>query len=273
METAVAFDQSMNDAFATQVQEIRKTYSDALSIADLNVTNMTIFYQTSATFDIDAFTEDTLSEIEMSLMFAGHTISDATLSGIGTKPHCRFRNARILSFRDHIDGGKKCLLLFRNGGIQVKGLRSAVRGANICLAVLNALSSGEDILDMDVHLINSKTSLQGFHINLDQVHQILVEDNRAATLDRESHSAVNLAINYKNEKKITALIFRKGSILITGSNNATQLVSAFAYVSDFFSKATHVLCTAPVAPVSDGPKKRGRKRKIVTEEIYGNLDI
>lgn len=274
MEFANQFDNEMQDVLK-QFDDIRNQMQLNTMFSELVVSNMTLFYESFKSLDIDSFDEDTLSLIETQLNNNKFKYKDLTLSGVGPTRPSQFKNARILKIKLE-DDATRCCLIFRNGGIQIKGLRSAVEGVIISNMLFEALHDRPDAtLQSSVHLINSKIIVKNSQINLDILHQSLLEDNRVATLNREQHSAVKLTINYKNEKNITALFFRKGTIIITGASAPLQLLSSYAFVVNFLAKrgTSFLIAQKLDNEVINAPKRRGRKRKHENEAKYEGLDI
>jgi TATA-box binding protein (TBP) (component of TFIID and TFIIIB) len=257
-----------------KIDQIRKQVISDIIMGDLMVSNMTLFFESYQPIDIELLDETIIINIENSFKNENISFDEIKLSGTRNTKSSSFRNARILTIKLNKESSR-CCLIFKNGGIQIKGLRSATEGLTLSNVVFQAIHGSKNIKthNIDVHLINSRFALKDTHIDLDLLHQYLIRDNRIATLNRERHSAVNLTINYRNEKNITALFFRKGNVIITGASTPLHLLSAYAFVADFLSKHTDCVQPGFNEQKIKVPKRRGRKRKSEIEEKYEHLDI
>lgn len=275
MEQVIEFDSNYTQ-FRNNVANLRKELSPMIELGDLRITNMTIFYKTNKEIDIDSINGDHLIGIQQNLIAKNFNVTKVQLSGVDNVPSSRFKNARILrAYFDGNDKKKKCFLIFRNGGIQIKGQKDATSGVLMSKAILNGIFGSEDdvvIEDIQIHLMNSSFNIPNYCFDLDILHEALVADDKIATLDREHHAAVNVSINYKNVKKVTVLFFRKGNIIITGGTDHMQLLSAYAYVGSFLGTRRHLLIPAEL-PQPILPRKRGRKPDSEKNKLYANLGI
>jgi TATA-box binding protein (TBP) (component of TFIID and TFIIIB) len=94
------------------------------------------------------------------------------------------------------------------------------------------------IKNFKISMINSNFLID-FKINREKLYSLLLEDKYNATYDLGDYAGINLKFNCITndiEKKITILIFEKGSIIITGAQNCDQINTAYNFINKYLLK-------------------------------------
>jgi len=144
--------------------------------------------------------------------------------------------------------------LFNNGSIQMTGCKSIIDVLDVlktlCIELkkirgsinnetheleIKPFVSNYKNLDIDqiknfnISMINSNFDI-GFEINRKLLFEQLLFEQFEVIFEPLVHAGVNLKYNYKNEKKVTILIFASGSIVITGANTCDQIKEAYEFI-------------------------------------------
>lgn len=278
---AYEFDQSLNEMLANKQSCVQDAVKGIINMGPIHVSTLTIAYKTDVQWNIKAFDLKTLNSIIEGLVMAGFAITSATLSGTGNTPPTKFKNAVFLKTHEVLYDGsrrRKCFMLFQNGKIQLKGARNATEGENMCRAIVKAVSgSDRHISDVSVVLINTCFSTKRY-INLDALHAYVTSIGFVSEFDVEKHSAVNITINYGEERKdLKIMVFQKGNVIMTGASTPDHLLTCYAFVANILKKSHEagqsVIGGTVTERVPEAPKKRGRKRKADKEALYDLLDL
>ena len=131
--------------------------------------------------------------------------------------------------------------------MQITGCKSAENIIDVLTIIIDKLKNSKykyvienieecdinKIYDLKIALINSDFNI-GFIIDLQNLHNILPKEvDRIFNMSR--HTCVNIKYilkeENKKEKKVSNFVFRKGSIIITGSNNCEQLKQSYEYIN------------------------------------------
>jgi len=87
------------------------------------------------------------------------------------------------------------------------------------------------IYDFHISMVNTNFRVS-FLLNLSKIHSLLVSQNIDSRFERISGSCVHIKYNHPI-KKITILLFEKGSIVITGVKNGDQILAAYNFINKF----------------------------------------
>lgn len=219
-----------------------------------------------------------------------------------TKTKKRFFNQSSLVFRLRLPSGafkETNIKLFKNGGFQMTGISSADM-AKAALTQLMALNADRGIWTtepfikrFDVCMMNSDYNV-GCPIRRDRLYKVLVEEYGLwCTYEPTIYQGVNTKFFWNSQrpafappgicvcpvpcdgsgdgnsvgncKKITISPFRTGSIIITGAKEHKQLMDAYDFMNDVFSKHPDVL--REDVPPSEVPKKKSVVPPVTTEGV------
>lgn len=183
---------------------------------------------------------------------------------------------------------KAVVKLFSNGSLHVTGGKTVADAKKAAAVVCGVYQSQKHklseqnrieelvIVGFDIQMINSNFRVD-IPLNLDITKHILnLNYNSDATLNREHHPGV--IIKYRNEqltKAVSILIFISGSIIITGAKCASDLYECYAHICRIVNEnIEEIRLKTPYTSKKDQPKglkKRGRKKKSVTESFYNDF--
>lgn len=173
--------------------------------------------------------------------------------------------------------------VFTNGNIHMTGTKNLLDAQQIALAHLKLIKHVLDfpmtyqpkVRHIEIQMINSSFKL-GKHVLMDALAQVMAKPNAyssiiySATYEKTDHPALNIKLhNVTTCKKSTFLLFRTGSVILTGIASIEDLKFVFEKSLELMHYFSRYLIEPPPKPV--GPiekKKRGRKRK---DDFYKNF--
>lgn len=194
----------------------------------------------------------------------------------------QFSNCIIFNCKD--EGKTIALKAFTNGGFHITGthnlvhaFRIAHKHARFIIHVLQLNSERKELIEsIKIHMINSSFKISKT-IDLEELTKNLIENQvnknvYSVTFEKNDHPAVNIKIlNNEKTSKATALIFRTGSIILTGVVSLVDLTHYYSIINDILSSLCFVLKDHLNAENHNEPKKRGRKTKEQNETFYASI--
>ena len=195
-----------------------------------------------------------------------------------------FLNCVFLSY-DTQQKHKATIKLFRNGSIHITGCKRCAEANDIALLICNRLlTSDAYIVKWTIQLINVIVRLVS-PLDIRKSFQLLQNKIKDRTdihcvYDKDHHPGLNFKIdrpillpNKKSSKTITAMVFKSGTVIMSGIKKVDELEHASKIIFDLIEEELDSIKsdtpTAPLEPVT--PKKRGRKRKIDTDMFYQSM--
>lgn len=154
--------------------------------------------------------------------------------------------------------------LFSNGAIQMTGCKTVENAIETLIKVLFELKKVKAVIDYpsmkvvdkpfctNVEILDLKNIVglqivminSGFHIpfkmDRNKLYNLLLSDGYECFYDSVKHACVNVKIVYE-EKKISIFVFEKGSILITGARNCTQIYEAYMFINKYLLKNHNII--------------------------------
>lgn len=164
--------------------------------------------------------------------------------------------------------------IFRNGNLQMTGIRATADGEYIIEAIANELRrTGEECIpgQLIIRMINSDFAVP-YEIRRKCLHKLMIspEYNNKCIFQPGSYPGVKLQYFYNADancaasgictcpgkycegkgtgqgphqcKKVTICVFESGKILITGANAFDQLNEAYAYIKKILADHHEMLC-------------------------------
>ena len=95
----------------------------------------------------------------------------------------------------------------------------------------------KDISNLRIAMINSGFEIE-FKIDRSKLHNLLLENNYECLFDPAKHACVNIKYEHP-DKTISVFVFEKGSIIITGAQNCSQIYSAYDFINKYLLKNHH----------------------------------
>lgn len=193
-----------------------------------------------------------------------------SLSGYGDTPESRFTNSRTV--RMVLGGVRKYILVFSNGSFQITGCKMVTDATMIVDTLLQYMGlGGIDETNSSVHIRMFTVNFSlGYAINLERFHAAILPTQPSSTLDKQRSSGVNVPMFFEG-KKVVAIVFPKGNVVMTGANSIRQVLEAHTTIISAVDNNFEQVAS-PIAPdVPKVPKKRGRKRKADIEQLYDEL--
>jgi len=149
--------------------------------------------------------------------------------------------------------------LFSNGSIQMTGCKTVENAIETLIKVLYELKKEKavinyatmkivdkpfcdnvNILDLkhiiglQIVMINSGFIIP-FKMDRTKLYNLLLSDGYECTYNSVKHACVNVKFIHE-EKQISIFVFEKGSILITGARNCTQIYEAYMFINKYLLK-------------------------------------
>ena len=285
---------------------------DNLEPLELSVSTLTLFFKPKCHFSVDI---EALSQL-----VANHGDRDNLLKCIITEGETRllesvtikepsrkrvakgtyvqkkaFTNALILTYNANTDsastkGNLITVKVFSNGSFHTTGAKSegsATTAVQKISKVLNAVSPkaiyDQDILsdtyDVQTQLINTNFGI-GKPIMLAALEQQLQAGNIIYVYDKETHPGLRV----KCENGITCILFKTGSVILTGGKTPMQIYEAYKYITTLLDKCIqHIQDNEAILEkeqkellaINGGgvKKRRGRKRKADIQTAYEDISL
>jgi TATA-box binding protein (TBP) (component of TFIID and TFIIIB) len=144
--------------------------------------------------------------------------------------------------------------VFRNGRLQMTGVRSEEQARVVCEHVARLMSPRVCVSGYAVHLINAKDSI-GRPVDQNCLHRALAAEGVACYFDPSIYNGVKVYYMYAGMgsgkcprwssgmgdetvcrcggcTRVTLLVFAKGTFIITGAKTATQVYTAALWLRD-----------------------------------------
>ena len=147
--------------------------------------------------------------------------------------------------------GSKCIKMFRNGSVHVTGCKTLVDFVQAVSAVCDAMTQA-GIEPGGVHVTSFNTQMINVTFNanatlgLRELRDLCLVRGWGAMYDADVYPGLNVKIPMGQDKTVTALIFRSGSVILTGAKTAAHTLEAH-------SKLTHLLDEMVVAAQARAP--------------------
>lgn len=146
--------------------------------------------------------------------------------------------------------------LFSNGAIQMTGCKSVENAVDTLANIFPELLITKAIIDRNKnkvvekpfvsnpHIINLKNIKNfkiaminsgfklPFKIDRGKLYNLLLMDNVDCLFDPGKHAPVNIKYSHA-EKPITIFVFEKGSVIITGGRNCSQILEAYNFINKY----------------------------------------
>jgi TATA-box binding protein (TBP) (component of TFIID and TFIIIB) len=174
--------------------------------------------------------------------------------------------------------------VFSTGTFQITGAKNFYTAS---IAASEMIRFVEGVLQLDhqpvktefvIHMINASFFI-GKNIKLEDMYSNVMGMNDplidvySITYEKTDHPAINLKLRIAT-KPITILLFRTGSIIITGVPGFQSMSDAFGLVLQMLNKFQGCLYEKEIVDKSSiVPKKRGRKRKVESEAFYVSFNL
>lgn len=185
----------------------------------LRVCTMTIHVTSSLTSVDIAHAKNTLGASNVSSLLSKEVTINDTNS---------FYNSITLKMKE----GKKnfAVKLFRNGSFHLTGFVSMTDALGVVEKVLSVLDSEATITDFNVQMINTCVKVHGA-LDLTVLQRVLKDTPHNAYYDKERHPGLKLVVQVLG-RSITCIIFRTGSMILTGIKDPSELRVVYSIIMD-----------------------------------------
>lgn len=153
--------------------------------------------------------------------------------------------------------------LFSNGSIQITGCQKTIDIVETLVVITQKMKTIKAIIeegiltekpfvndtkladisgiyDFHISMVNTNFNVP-FQLNLAKIHSLLVSQGIDSRFERISGSCVHIKYDHP-VKKITILLFEKGSVVITGVKNGDQILTAYNYINKFlYANYQHII--------------------------------
>lgn len=145
--------------------------------------------------------------------------------------------------------------LFKNGTIQMTGIKSLKNFIEISETLCNELRkvkaivdkktmknvivkkfvsnpekvSVDEIKNLSIRMINSNFNI-GFKINREKFYKLLLSQKVNCTYESCAHAGVNIKHAFREGEQVSIFVFESGAIIITGAKNRDHIMSAYNFI-------------------------------------------
>jgi TATA-box binding protein (TBP) (component of TFIID and TFIIIB) len=164
-----------------------------------------------------------------------------------------FNNCKTIRFRE--DGKKRAIKVFCNGSFHVTGYSKLEDSIE---AVRKIIDPPKTISTVNIQMMNTLIKSE-YHFQLRELYDAFKHDGTiTVNYDPERHAGLHVKVVCpKTERKVTIIIFRTGSVLITGVQNAEELLCGYFKFESLMTAYLRYAITP--TPEEDRPVKRKRK--------------
>lgn len=172
----------------------------------------------------------------------------------------RFLHQATIRMYSQIEGNNLLnIKVFQNGTLQVTGCKDIDDLVNVANNLIEILKNGVSpdnepyvlepdklaLSDIKIRMINSDFNV-GFEIDKDNFVKILIKNHGYDSINEigwvlfinnpEKHSGIQIKYDYslseKESKIATIIVFKSGSVIITGACNLQQIISSYEYITN-----------------------------------------
>jgi len=250
--------------------KIIKDFSIGHLPEDVTISTMTLICKLATKFNCENIAK--YIDLDMSRILTvthgelGNTKTNRTIvqkkktSGKPKKQKKVFYNQVSMYVKVHAKNKKPVnIKLFSNGSIHMTGCKTVENAIETLIKVLYELKKEKAVIDYahmkvvdkpfcdNLEILDLKNIIglqivminSGFHIpfkmDRNKLYNLLLSDGYECLYDAVKHACVN--VKYSCEEKIISIfVFEKGSILITGARNCTQIQEAYMFINKYLLK-------------------------------------
>lgn len=175
------------------------------------------------------------------------------------KKNC-FQNQMTVEIKPDVKNmpnSKISLKIFKNGSIQMSGIKSIEACNTVLNKLINELSKEYGVIEDNVineinfiedktdeisiskfkiDMINSGFELQ-YQVNRENLYNKLLDNKIDCKFEPSIHAGVNIKfLPEGNEKKVSIFVFESGNIIITGAKNVNNILESYEYISKFMEE-------------------------------------
>lgn len=249
------------DAVLSDIQGIQ---ASSTTISPLSICTMTVSMKTSVPqLSVDDFV-GSLDMTHATSVFGGD---------ISINDNKSFYNSVTFRYKQPCTNKKRAIKVFSNGSLHMTGFRTldeCFQGAENMVSLINTCMSDTEtvhITDFSVQLIN--TCLKVSHqLNMEKVVEVFKTQTLHKVLyDVERHPGLQLKVLCQStQRTVTVIIFRTGSVLITGVHSPSELLESYKTVTAILEQEKHNI----TSDVCEGERKK-KKQKVDKSFDYGNF--
>lgn len=224
--------QQFTDNMEAVLSDIHGIQASSTIIGPLNICTMTVSFKTS------------MSRLSVSDFVASLDMTRATETfggDITINDNKSFYNSVTLRYIQPDTTKKRAIKVFSNGSLHLTGFKSldeCFEGAEKMVFLINTWvgdANAISITDFNVQLIN--TCLKVTHqLNMERVVEVFKTHTPHKVLyDVERHPGLQLkVVCHASHRTVTIIIFRTGSVLITGIQQPSELLESYKSVTTIY---------------------------------------
>ena len=156
---------------------------------------------------------------------------------------------------------KVSVKIFRNGSIQMSGIKSILAVNNIFTKLISEMKKQYGIIEngkmIDINFVEDIDSLQvskfkidminsgfqlDYQVNRENLYNKLLENKMECKFEPSIHAGVNIKFLPTGSKKIVSIfVFESGNIIITGAKSSDNILESYEYISDYMKKNKDII--------------------------------
>jgi len=181
---------------------------------------------------------------------------------------------------------KVSVKIFKNGSIQMSGIKSIVAVNTVLTKLVNQLkkefakidegkmkliSFAEKLEDIKiskfkVDMINSGFEI-GYEVNRENLYNALLDKKMECKFEPSIHAGVNIKFvpsDSVNGKKVSIFVFESGNIIITGAKTVNNILESYNYITEFMHEHKSSIQKSKICEML---------RNNINDEIKGMIQI
>ena len=204
------------------------------------------------------------------------------------KKNC-FQNQMTVEIKPDLEGypdSKVSVKIFKNGSIQMSGIKSIVAVNTVLNKLVNELkkefakieegkmtaitfvdkTDDLKITKFKVDMINSGFEI-GYEVNRENLYNALLDKKIECKFEPSIHAGVNIKFvpsDNKQGKKVSIFVFESGNIIITGAKTVNNILESYNYIKNFMNDHKSSVQKSKICEML---------RNNISDEINGMLQI
>ncbi len=204
------------------------------------------------------------------------------------KKNC-FQNQMTVEIKPDLDGypdSKVSVKIFKNGSIQMSGIKSIIAVNTVLNKLLNEIKKEfgkpedgkmklisfvdkiEDIKisKFKIDMINSGFEI-GYEINRENLYNALLNKKIECKFEPSIHAGVNIKFMPSDNlqgKKVSIFVFESGNIIITGAKTVNNIFESYNYITSFMTECKSSIQKSKICEML---------RNNINDEIKGMIQI
>jgi TATA-box binding protein (TBP) (component of TFIID and TFIIIB) len=218
--------------FVQTSENVKKLYIDHVP-GEISISTITMIIDFNEEINLEKFNTNFKHPEDETVLWSIE-LSKRRKKGDDSSTKSTFYNQTTLRFKDTT---QKSIKIFRNGRLQMTGIRSVMNGIDVAIRVGKCISNTEGatkknlvIQSLKIGMINTNFSFR-MGLNLQTLQRILLHQNIDTIYEPDVYPGLKVSIMPTGK----VFIFGTGKVVITGAKDLTFIQDAFVKLHNIIS--------------------------------------